>query len=83
MSSEEDIRNIQERNQRVENDKAWEMSLTRRSSIMLFTYVLAAIWLASIDNPKPLLTALIPSVGYFISTLTLPLVKDWWLKNRK
>ncbi len=31
---------IESRNARVENDKAWETSLTRKISILLMTYVI-------------------------------------------
>jgi len=78
MDVETELRNIQQRNQRVEQDKAWEVSLTRRSFIVAVTYILAVLFLWSIGNSRPILTALIPAIGYFISTLTLPIIRKFW-----
>ena len=80
MEIEKEISDIQVRNKRVELDKAWEVSWTRRIVIALFTYVVAGVWLIIIENGKPWLTALIPTGGYLISTFSLPLIKKWWAK---
>ena len=77
----EDIENIKERNRRVEADKAWEVSITRRLIIALMTYIIIVIFLWSINAPKPWLNAIVPSVGFILSTLTLPLFKKFWLNN--
>jgi len=78
MNIEEEIQNIQERNRRVEIDKAWETSWTRRVFIATVTYIIAGVWLVMIHDSKPLLKALIPTVGYLLSTLSLPFIKKWW-----
>jgi len=78
MDLEQEIKKIQDRNQRVEADKKWETSFVRRLAIATLTYVFAVLWLASIDNPRPFLNAVIPTVGYFLSTLTLMTIKSWW-----
>ena len=70
---------IQERNQKVEGDKAWETSKTRRGIIVVLTYIIALFWLLAIDETKPFAKALIPVVGYVLSTLVLSPVKKWWL----
>ena len=77
-----DIREILERNKRVEMDKAWEISLTRRAFISLFTYATTAalFWVNGLSNP--LLQALIPAVAYLISTLSLPWMKRCWMKEK-
>ncbi len=72
---------IKERNKRVEADKAWELSKTRRVSIAVMTYFIVAIFLIMIGIPKPWFNALIPSIGFFLSTLTLPFLKRFWLKK--
>lgn len=77
-SIEERIQIIEDRNRRVELDKAWERSWTRRLFIALVTYIIAGIWLLVIHDAKPLLKALIPTAGYILSTLSLPIVKKWW-----
>jgi hypothetical protein len=77
-----DIQNIIERNKRVEQDKAWEMSLTRRAFIAVLTYLTTALllWINGIENP--LLQACIPAVAYLLSTLSLPWVKKRWMRGR-
>lgn len=69
---------LHERNKRVEADKAWEVSWTRRIFIVAITYIFAAFWLLAINDTKPFLKALIPTVGYLLSTITLPTLKRWW-----
>lgn len=78
---QEEIAQIQERNKRVEMDKAWETSWTRRLFIAVVTYGLATLWLALIDANDPMLNALVPVGGYLLSTLTLPFLKAWWVKR--
>jgi hypothetical protein len=77
-----DIQEIKERNQRVELDKAWEISLTRRSIIAGVTYIVATVWLVVIENEKPFLNALVPFGGYIFSTWSLPLVRGWWIAKQ-
>ena len=57
MDIEEEIQNIKIRNQKVEQDKAWEKSWTRRLFISLSTYVIAFIWLLMIHDTMPYLKA--------------------------
>ena len=75
-----EIKEIRERNRRVEIDKAWETSWTRRLFIAVTIYVVAAIWLLMISETNPWLKALIPSLGYILSTLSLPFIKSFWEK---
>ena len=79
--SKKDIRAMKERNMRVTADKAWETSGTRRTVIAAMTYGIVVIFLHVIDAPSPWLSALVPCVGYVLSTLTLPLLKRYWLKK--
>ncbi len=72
---------IKERNRRVGADKAWEVSWTRRISIAAITYVVAAFWLITIHDTNPLLKSFVPTVGYLLSTITLPSIKRWWVKK--
>ena len=86
MQNSEEIRReieiIKERNRRVEADKAWEISWTRRLSIAIATYIIAGIWLFVISDTYPWLKAFVPAVGYFLSTLSLRAIKNRWLANR-
>ncbi len=73
---------IEDRNKRVENDKAWEVSLTRRLSITLFTYITVLLYLMLIKNEKPFLNASVPSIGFLLSTLLMKNIKKIW-QNKK
>lgn len=76
------IQSILERNQRVELDKAWETSLTRRGIIAVVTYIVATVWLFVIESESPFLNALVPFGGYLFSTWSLPFVKRWWIEKQ-
>lgn len=79
---EERIKQIEERNKRVELDKAWETSTVRIFSISLITYIVAVVLLYIIDAPKPFLSALVPVLGFILSTQSIPFIKKLWLKNK-
>lgn len=74
---------IEHRNKTVESDKAWEVSYTRRGLLILFTYLSIGLYMWAIAVPQPWLSAIVPSVGFLLSTLTLPYVKRWWIQRRK
>lgn len=76
----EEIRLIKERNHRVEMDKAWETSWTRKLLLIIFTYLAIGLYLSAIAIPQPWLNAIIPSVGFLLSTLTLAHFKKLWMK---
>jgi len=78
MDIDKEIEDIKERNKKVEIDKAWEISWTRRLFITCATYIIAGIWLILINDANPLLKALVPSGGYLLSTLSLPFIKKVW-----
>ncbi len=75
------IEEILQRNTRVELDKAWETSKTRKGIIMFLTYLTAATFLKLIGNDAPLINALVPVGGYLLSTLSLPFIKSWWMQR--
>lgn len=72
---------IETRNKRVELDKKWEGSYFRRFLIVLFTYISIGLYMWVIRVDQPLLNAVIPSLGFTLSTLTLPLFKQWWMNR--
>jgi hypothetical protein len=78
---EKEIEIIKARNGKVEADKAWEISWSRKFSITISTYVIAGIWLVAIHDIFPWLKAFVPALGYLLSTLSLPFIKKWWVKN--
>jgi len=75
------IINIEIRNKKVETDKAWEVSWTRKILILVLTYIIALSYLKIADTTNPYLGALVPCLGFFISTLTLKVVKGIWIKK--
>lgn len=79
---ENEIKKIKDRNRIVELDKAWETSWTRRSLIAFFTYLSISLYLSAINIERPWLNAIVPAVGFMLSTLTLPWFKKIWSKNR-
>ncbi len=79
--SMQSVENILERNHRVEMEKAWETSKTRRGIIAFMTYVVAAIFMKHIGVDGYLLSALVPTGGYIFSTLSLPVVKKMWIEK--
>ncbi|MEK7530937.1 MAG: hypothetical protein AAB573_03640 [Patescibacteria group bacterium] len=79
---EKDLEAIKERNVRVEGDKAWETSWFRIGTVAVITYAVAALALFAIDNDYPFRNALIPTIGYILSTQSLPRIKEWWIKSQ-
>ena len=76
------IKKIEERNARVEGDKAWETSILRILLIIVFTYVFATLYLFIADTTNPFLGAIVPCAGFFISTLTIKPIKKWFINKR-
>lgn len=81
MNVEEELIAIKERNARVEMDKAWEISLSRKILVLITTYFVASLALYGIGVPDFFLGAIIPTLGFFLSTLSFPLVKKWWISR--
>lgn len=73
-----EINQIKERNKRGEIDKAWETSNTRRVALIIFTYLSIGLYMQFIGVVNPWLNAVIPSLGFLLSTLTLPYIKNYW-----
>ena len=81
MNLEQEIKKIQERNIRVEKDKAWETSWTRRICIMILTYIVVIAYSYIIKKYDNILfSSLVPVIGFTLSTLSLKLVRKVWEK---
>lgn len=81
MNLEKEIEEIKKRNKRVELDKSWETSWTRKICIMLLTYIVVVIYsllIKKINNVY--LSSLVPVIGFTLSTLSLRLVRKLWEK---
>ena len=79
-----EIENIKQRNKRVELDKKWETSWTRKICIMILTYIVVIIYsyvIWNIDNI--FLSSLVPVIGFTLSTLSLRLIRKMWEKQIK
>ncbi len=79
---EERIIKIEERNKRVESDKAWETSTLRKILIIVFTYIFAVLYLKIADTTNPWFGAVVPCVGFYLSTQSINIIKKWWIKNK-
>lgn len=81
--TKERIESIEKRNKRVELDKAWETSITRRLCIAILTYLIVVLYSYLISkNNNILLSSLVPVIGFLLSTLSLRLVRKIWEKNK-
>lgn len=75
------IKKIEERNKRVEKDKAWEVSTVRKVLILIMTYIVATCYLMVADTTNPFLGAVVPCGGFFLSVQSLNAIKKIWIKK--
>ncbi|OHA00960.1 MAG: hypothetical protein A3C12_02670 [Candidatus Sungbacteria bacterium RIFCSPHIGHO2_02_FULL_49_20] len=80
---EQRIQKIEDRNQGVEADKAWETSWTRRILLSVFTYLAIGVYMWAIDILRPWLNAVVPAVAFMLSTLTMPFFKKLWVRRNQ
>ena len=78
---EKEIKQIKQRNKHVETDKAWETSLSRKTLLAIFTYLAIGLYLNVIAIEAPWLNAIVPTIAFLLSTLTIPFFKELW-KNK-
>ena len=57
------VKKIEERNKRVELDKAWEVSWTRRIIIVILTYLVVVLFFYGVGVTRPFVNALVPEIG--------------------
>lgn len=76
---EAQIQQINERNVKVQLDKAWETSTFRILSVCILTWFVITLvfWVIGVANP--FINAIIPTTGFYLSTQSLPFLKKWWL----
>ena len=79
MNLKKEIEVIKQRNKRVEADKAWETSLSRKIIIAILTYIVIVIFFYFAGLPKPFTNSIVPALAFVVSTLTLPFFKKLWL----
>ena len=74
-----EIENIKERNKRVELDKKWETSWTRKICICILTYIVVIIYSYVVRNYDNIfLSSLVPVIGFTLSTLSLRYIRKTW-----
>ncbi len=78
-----EIEEIKKRNMRVEADKAWETSPARKILISVLTYIVVVLFFYFAELPKPFLNAIVPSLAFILSTLSVSIFKKIWLKSHK
>lgn len=82
MDLEKEIEQIKLRNKKVEIDKAWETSWTRKIYIMILTYIVVIIYSYIIKNTDNIfLSSLVPVIGFALSTLSLKGIRYFWEKK--
>ena len=81
MDLKKEIEKIKERNKKVEADKAWETSWTRRALIVIMTYFVIVLFFYFAELPKPFVNSIVPSLAFVLSTLSLPILKKLWVKS--
>jgi hypothetical protein len=80
MDLEKRISEIEARNKRVELDKRWETSFTRRVSICILTYIVVLLFSYFINKSNNIfLSSLVPVIGFTLSTLSVSLIRKIWL----
>lgn len=82
MTNEEikiEIDQIKDRNKKVETDKAWETSWTRKICIALLTYFVVVLYSYIISQFSNIwLSSLVPVFGFILSTLSIKFVRKIW-----
>jgi hypothetical protein len=82
MKLESEISKIKARNARVELDKKWETSWTRRICICVLTYMIVVLYSFIISQGSNIfLSSLVPVIGFTLSNLSLGLVRKVWEKK--
>jgi hypothetical protein len=79
---EKEIEEIKERNRRVELDKKWETSMTRKICIAVLTYIVVIFYTVLTNKiSNVFLSSLVPVIGFTLSTLSLKVVRRIWEKK--
>ena len=78
-----EIEEIKKRNKKVELDKKWETSYTRKICICILTYIVVIIYSSIISKVNNVfLSSLVPVIGFFLSTLSLNIIRKIWEKTK-
>lgn len=61
--------------------KNWENSRIRVITVAVSMYVLTLTFMLILQVQNPIVSALLPTVGYMLSTNSIPLVRRIWVRN--
>ena len=75
-----EVGKLKERNSKVEQNKSWETSWTRRLVLTISTYIILSTYMWAVDIDRPFINAIVPTVGFMLSTMSLPIGKRIWKK---
>ena len=78
----EDIQKLKERNQQKELDKTWETSYFRKFITALLTYIVMTLFMGAIGVEDPEINAIVPTLGFILSTFSLTLFRKLWERTR-
>lgn len=78
---EKEIDKIKSRNKKVEVEKAWEISLERKISILVLTYIIISLVMYFLNFDKPFINAIIPTFWYLLSTLSISFLKKKYIER--
>lgn len=78
---EKEIQKIKERNKKVEVDKEWETSWIRKIVIAILTYAVVVLFFYVSKLGNPFVNAIVPTMGFLLSTLSVSLLKNIWIKK--
>ncbi|MBI2019262.1 hypothetical protein HYS95_01165 [Candidatus Daviesbacteria bacterium] len=77
---EAEIEQIKQRNKKVESDKAWETSWSRKILVSVFTYLVISLFFLFAGITNPFVNAIVPALAFILSTASLSYFKNFWLK---
>lgn len=77
---EKEIELIKQRNKRVETEKTWETSWTRRIVVVILTYLVISIFFLFAGISQPFTNAIVPALAFVLSTASVPIFKNLWLR---
>lgn len=80
---EREIENIKKRNEKVEADKAWEVSDFRKVYVAISTYIIVVAIMYFLNFENIFINALIPVSGYLLSTLSWTIFKEIFVRRFK
>jgi hypothetical protein len=76
-----EITKLKARNEQVEAEKAWETSKLRKIIIAILTYLVIVLFFYFAKLSRPFINAIVPTIGFILSTLSTPLFKKLWIKQ--